>query len=382
MSRSFVASHLQSQHVLNAAHPMNDLWQNRLLFHSGSSLAQPYLNSSQDGSTFGCTSNQYTRGSSSLLDTSRWSPVPLPSLAFTHPTSRTQFPLTFVQEPHVSPEWPFATKGTLACGKTPEPLVMPHSEVLPDLSSGDPAFRSARHHHASLGTDVNILDFYPPSSFAPQPDHPAFTTSNILPPSSSSSTQRVTSFAHDEGQPPIVIYRAPKKKGPCRRRCQRACAINIEGLWIDRDDLHSGAGQGSGMISVHECQWAKSTNSCGMWIMGSRSRVGAHIRNWHRQRHADSKVKCPWDECTTVEAMLKDSISRHIVTVHLGEGYHCLGCHQEFPRKDVYDKHVENGDVCRSTGAAIVYGTERREIDTRRALQRGFGREAVRYADR
>ena len=66
--------------------------------------------------------------------------------------------------------------------------------------------------------------------------------------------------------------------------------------------------------------------------------------------------------------MLKDSITRHVVTVHFGEGFHCRGCDQEFPREDVYNQHVENGEV---PGVAMVYGTEHRIIDTRQALQRG-----------
>ena len=35
----------------------------------------------------------------------------------------------------------------------------------------------------------------------------------------------------------------------------------------------------------------------------------------------------------------------------------------------MFNKHVESGGVCRNAGAAIVYDTERRLIDTRQALQ-------------
>ena len=62
----------------------------------------------------------------------------------------------------------------------------------------------------------------------------------------------------------------------------------------------------------------------------------------------------------------------------LGEGFHCQSCDQEFSRRDVYDKHVQKGDVCRDAGAAMVYGTERRVIDTHQALQPGG---AVCYAE-
>lgn len=76
--------------------------------------------------------------------------------------------------------------------------------------------------------------------------------------------------------------------------------------------------------------------------------------------------------------MLKDSISRHVVTVHLGEGFHCQGCHKEFSRKDVYGQHVQKVELCRGAGATMVYGTECRVIDKRKALQQGG---TVRYAD-
>ena len=274
----------------------------------------------------------------------------------------------------------FASNGTLACG-APEPQVIPHPQPTPDLDSGFSG--STRHcYHATLGTDVSIPHLTPGYEcfFVHQPNRPTFSTSNLVPSSSSGSTEDITNFVYHERQAPVMIFRPSEKKGSGRRRCQRACAINIEGLWIDKDDLYTG--QGNGLISVHECHLAKSSNLCGMWIVGSRSRVGAHIRKWHSQSNADSTVKCQcqWDGCTTSKAMLKDSINRHVVTVHLGEGFHCQGCNEEFSRKDVYDKHVANAEVCRNAGAAIVYDTGHMVIDTRQALQRGGG--AVRYAGR
>ena len=272
----------------------------------------------------------------------------------------------------------FAPNGTLAWG-APEPQVIP---PIPDLDSGFSG--STRHYyHATLGTDVSIPHLSPGYQcfFVHQPNRPIFSTNDVVPFSSAGSTEDIRNLVDDERQVPAVMYRTPEKKDSGRRRCQRACAINIEGLWIDKDDLYAGTGQGSDMISVHESQWAKSRNPCGMWIMGSRSHVGAHIRKWHSQSYSDSTVKCSclWDGCTTSKVMLKDSLNRHVVTVHFGEGFHCQGCDQNFSRKDVYNKHVESGGVCRNAGAAIVYDTERRLIDTRQALQRG---NAVRYAGR
>ena len=205
--------------------------------------------------------------------------------------------------------------------------------------------------------------------FVHQLDHPTFPASNALVSSSPfGSTKDVTNFVNDERQSLVVIYRPPEKKGSGRRRSRRTSAINIEGLWVDKDDLFPGACHGSSMINVHECRWALSSNPCGMWIIGSRPHVGAHIRKWHTsQRHANTTTECLWDGCQCAR-MRKDSINRHVVTVHLGEGFHCQGCDQEFPRKDVYNQHVEDNQACRAAGAAMVYGTEPMMIDTRQAL--------------
>ncbi|KAF8141135.1 hypothetical protein EV363DRAFT_1203597 [Boletus edulis] len=132
------------------------------------------------------------------------------------------------------------------------------------------------------------------------------------------------------------------------------------------------------MICVHECQWATSSNPCQMWIIGSNSRVGAHIRNWHRgQNHIDTKstAECLWGGCS--KTMLKGSINRHIVTAHLEEAFRCQRCDRELPRKDVYNQHIEDSESCRGAGAAMVYGTPCVVIDASLALRRGG---ATRYA--
>ena len=45
----------------------------------------------------------------------------------------------------------------------------------------------------------------------------------------------------------------------------------------------------------------------------------------------------------------------------------------------MYNRHVEESEVCRDVGAAMVFGTEPMVIDTRQVLCRG---RAVRYAGR
>ncbi|KAI9574211.1 hypothetical protein HD554DRAFT_2045351 [Boletus coccyginus] len=237
-----------------------------------------------------------------------------------------------------------------------------HTQPIWDLGSG--SGDSTMYHHANLGTNL---------------DHSlSHTTDALVSSPLSGSTKGSTDFANSEMQPLLVIYSPPDKKGSAPRRSRRACAINIDELWVDKDDLHSDTGHSSGIISIYKCQWSMSGDPCGMWIIGSRSRVGAHIRRWHAgRRHADTTSKCLWEGCA--KTMLKDSINRHIVTVHLGEGFHCQGCDQEFSRKDVYNQHVEDCEACRGAVATMVYSVECKVIDTRQALHRGG---AIRYAGR
>ncbi|KAN0081631.1 hypothetical protein V8E55_009255 [Tylopilus felleus] len=262
----------------------------------------------------------------------------------------------------------FPPDNTSVARKAPEKT---HLQVIPDLNLGYSG--STGQDHAWLGSDHNT----PRSSsgYRYPLDLPTFT--NIVPSSSSCLVDDVPSFVVVERQAPLVLYRPPERTNSGRRRYQRASAINIEGTLIDKEDLYTSAGQGDGMISVHECQWAISTNPCGMWIIGTRSHVSAHVRKWHSPRHTAKTAGCLWGGCTTRKAMLRDSLNRHILTVHLREGFHCHGCNQTFSRKDVYDTHVGSDEVCKHAGVAIVYSTERRMIDTRRALQRAG--DAVRY---
>jgi hypothetical protein len=78
--------------------------------------------------------------------------------------------------------------------------------------------------------------------------------------------------------------------------------------------------------------------------------------------------------------MLKESISRHILNIHLGETWECQGCEKAITRKDVYGRHAVSSDFegCRTAGALITYSADVRVINARAALDSG-GR--LRYAD-
>lgn len=262
--------------------------------------------------------------------------------------------------------------GEFAPVRTPAHMKAPQAvqqmQTIPNSSSGP--FDSTIDDHPTLETYVDIPPLSPgyPFHFGHQAHPSLFPTSNVMPSSSSSAMEDVANLVHDERQAPVAVHQTPERTSSIRQRGQRARAIKIDGLWIDKDDLYNSARQG-GMISIHKCRWATSSNPCGMWIIGSRPLVGAHVRKWHSQKRVDKTAKCLWDGCATTKAMLAKSINRHAVTVHLEEGFHCHGCNQAFSRKDVYDKHMESSKVCRDAGVAIAYGTEHRVIDIRRALQ-------------
>ncbi|KAF9230606.1 hypothetical protein BU15DRAFT_57075, partial [Melanogaster broomeanus] len=122
---------------------------------------------------------------------------------------------------------------------------------------------------------------------------------------------------------------------------------------------------------VHQCQWARSKNPCGMWVIGTKAFIASHIRKWHTKSREDRKAtKCRWDGCD-VKEMLKDSISRHVVSVHLGEAFFCKECGEESARKDVYEQHVERSEGCRVAGASVAYRTEIKMVDAHEALRCG-----------
>ncbi|KAF9232222.1 hypothetical protein BU15DRAFT_67657 [Melanogaster broomeanus] len=98
-----------------------------------------------------------------------------------------------------------------------------------------------------------------------------------------------------------------------------------------------------------------SKKTCGVWAIGTKAFIASHIRKWHTKSREDRKgTKCQWDGCDA-KGMLKDSISRHVVSVHLGEVFFCKECGEKSPRQDVYEQHIERSEGCRVSGASVTY---------------------------
>ncbi|KAF9232219.1 hypothetical protein BU15DRAFT_81483 [Melanogaster broomeanus] len=188
----------------------------------------------------------------------------------------------------------------------------------------------------------------------------AVSSSHIMSAPPPSAGQRAAA-ATDEPQHPVVLFHVSPKRSLGRRRGRRACAINV-------DAVSSMSTNASGL---------DPKTHAGMWVIGTKGFIASHIQKWHTKSREDRKsTKCQWDGCDA-GVMLKDSIGRHIVNIHLGELLFCNECGKESPRKDVYEQHLERSEGCRAAGAAVTYLTEIKMIDAHEALKR---RGAVRHA--
>ncbi|KAF8420567.1 hypothetical protein L210DRAFT_804090, partial [Boletus edulis BED1] len=89
-----------------------------------------------------------------------------------------------------------------------------------------------------------------------------------------------------------------------------------------------------------QCCWEEDRSPCLLWITGDKSRINAHIQRWHGWNPGGDKlqVDCRWSACGKM--MLKESIARHIVNIHLGAMWECQGCGKDFVRNDVYGQHA------------------------------------------
>ena len=244
-----------------------------------------------------------------------------------------------------------------------------------DQSSVHPSHPCSSHathsHYPSSSNDKNVTEpsipHLSPQSFTPTSPH-------------FSPHPASTGPLESDHRPHHVFYRAPPQDstGSSRRR-RAARAIEYNGLWIDEEELLKALTEPDGKLTVHQCRWGDDHSPCPLWIKGDKSCINTHIQKWHGGKPGGDKFQadCRWSACG--KSMLKESIARHIVTVHLGEVWECQGCGKEIVRNDAYGRHAvrSNFNACRTSGALITYSVDARVIDARAALESG-GR--LRYA--
>ena len=222
-------------------------------------------------------------------------------------------------------------------------------------------------HYPSLSSDEHVSEPYilhpTPQSFSPTSPH--FSPRPLS-----------NRFLETDHRPNLAFFR--NSTGSFRRK-RAARAIEFDGLWVDEEDLLKGLTEPDAKLTVHQCRWEEDHSPCPLWIRGDKSSISTHIQKWHGGKLGGDKfqVDCRWSTCG--KSMLKESIGRHIVTVHLGEVWECQGCGKGIVRNDAYGRHAERSDfdACRTSGALITYSADARVIDARVALASGGG---LRYA--
>ena len=93
---------------------------------------------------------------------------------------------------------------------------------------------------------------------------------------------------------------------------------------------------------MHVCQWADQGILCGETIRGNKRNIALHLYRRHNIPLGAHKMQqeCRWLNCSRV--MQRESISRHIHTVHLRERARCsCGCGLFFARSDSLRRHLK-----------------------------------------
>ncbi|KAG1740835.1 uncharacterized protein EDB91DRAFT_1029286, partial [Suillus paluster] len=84
------------------------------------------------------------------------------------------------------------------------------------------------------------------------------------------------------------------------------------------------------------CRWDRS---CSSILTVEKSEVAKHLHIAHGVKPGGDKnvMSCSWDGCG--KEMKKESISRHIVAVHLSKKTECTSCGKQFARWDSKLRH-------------------------------------------
>lgn len=97
------------------------------------------------------------------------------------------------------------------------------------------------------------------------------------------------------------------------------------------------------------CRWGGG--SCTSPLTPDKSEVGKHLQVHHGVKSGGDKdrMPCSWDGCG--KEMKKESISRHIVAVHLSDKTECSSCGKQFARSDSKLRHLKNSkrEECRES---------------------------------
>lgn len=90
-----------------------------------------------------------------------------------------------------------------------------------------------------------------------------------------------------------------------------------------------------------ECQWLTNGALCETRVNADRRSVVGHLQHVHGIRPGEEKARgtCLWEHCRTM--LNKESLARHILTVHLKERVQCTECGVFFAREDSLKRHLK-----------------------------------------
>lgn len=97
------------------------------------------------------------------------------------------------------------------------------------------------------------------------------------------------------------------------------------------------------------CRW--SGGSCCSFLTVDKSEMVKHLQIHHGVKPGGDKdrMTCNWDGCG--KEMKKESISRHIIAIHLSNKTECGSCGKQFARFDSKLRHLKNSkrEECRES---------------------------------
>ncbi|KAF9222469.1 hypothetical protein BS17DRAFT_191253 [Gyrodon lividus] len=154
----------------------------------------------------------------------------------------------------------------------------------------------------------------------------------------------------------------------------RTRVIEIEGIIVDEEECRQGQIKGINKIDLYHCDWDLQGSPCGMWIGGDKRDIREHLQKWHNVRRGQDKVPihCLWLGCTT-KPLLKESLSRHVRSVHLGLKWKCVWCNAQYTREDAGRKHEHaegvEGKVHQAVQVTVLPGEGARVINMHAILE-------------
>ncbi|KAG8220771.1 hypothetical protein J3R82DRAFT_2202 [Butyriboletus roseoflavus] len=93
------------------------------------------------------------------------------------------------------------------------------------------------------------------------------------------------------------------------------------------------------LTPAYPCQWFDGAIPCNEVVSSTKSAIGQHLLDAHAIRLKGDKTTqvCLWEACQ--KTMRRESIARHILTVHMQDKVLCPSCRLRFARADSMQRH-------------------------------------------